>query len=238
MCSLQWKSNSAALPRHGLYFANVAALLNVSLSIAGFGIASFLLCWNVGLCMARWHFCKIECVGSSGHVSVGIVYVMVREHLSQPLDFEEFLIRRGGQEGGGGFGFGFGFGGGVGCGPGADSEGGQGRRLSAGVGAMLQAAQGGARYPGDLEDLGSCHSEYLAISQRERRLVPLPLRVTSLQPNSPYDVQIFELCTDSAADSAAGTPEQVLWTLPGYWDIHIPPNSGSSYVVEDTMEDH
>ncbi|CAJ1380591.1 unnamed protein product [Effrenium voratum] len=25
---------------------------------------------------------------------------------------------------------------------------------------------------------------------------------------------------------------------PGYWDIHIPPNSGSSYVVEDTMEDH
>lgn len=27
-----------------------------------------------------------------------------------------------------------------------------GRRLSAGVGAMLQAAQGGARYPGDLED--------------------------------------------------------------------------------------
>ncbi|CAK8995156.1 Hypothetical protein (Fragment) [Durusdinium trenchii] len=62
--------------------------------------------------------------------------------------------------------------------------------------------------------------------------------VTGLQSNSPYDVQIFELCSSSSDDSSAGEPEEVLWTLPGYWDIHVPPHDSSIYVVEDTMEAH
>lgn len=62
--------------------------------------------------------------------------------------------------------------------------------------------------------------------------------VDGLQRNSPYDLQIFERCANGADDSSAGEPEQVLWTLPGYWEIHIPPHDASSYVVEDTLEAH
>jgi len=62
--------------------------------------------------------------------------------------------------------------------------------------------------------------------------------VTGLQPNSPYDLQIFERCVTAADDSAAGEPVDVLWTLPGYWQIHIPPHDQSAYIVEDTLEAH
>eukprot|EP00435_Cladocopium_sp_Y103_P072134 s2_g39.t1 len=62
--------------------------------------------------------------------------------------------------------------------------------------------------------------------------------VDGLQRNSPYDLQIFERCANGADDSSAGEAEQVLWTLPGYWEIHIPPHDASSYVVEDTLEAH
>ncbi|CAE7712595.1 unnamed protein product [Symbiodinium sp. CCMP2592] len=62
--------------------------------------------------------------------------------------------------------------------------------------------------------------------------------VTGLSQNAPYDLQIVERCTNSAADSPAAMPEEVLWTLPGYWDIHVGPHSSSTYVVTDTQEDH
>jgi hypothetical protein len=56
--------------------------------------------------------------------------------------------------------------------------------------------------------------------------------IESLQPSTPYDIRVREVCEDSSTDSAYGYSAMTLWTQPGIWKVSI----GLSYTVSATLD--